>query len=744
MPGRPNGLPRGAHVAQTVTPAKWPFVDCGPNRATSNSTRRLLASDYPELMWIFLPAADQRRWTPIETRGVSGPGKRIRGAVALILCLFVLGAIVSCKRPGASSPAPLRPLNVVVITIDTLRPDHLACYGYGQTETPTLDRVAQSGVLFENAVTQTPLTPPSHASIFTGLNPPNHGVRDTGGFILSAATPTLASILQQRGWDTAAFISSSVLKKRFGFDHGFAVYDDQMPHPGKGHEFLEDAERRAGATVDRAVQWLDSRHSGPFFLWVHVYDPHTPYDPPSPFRERYKDRPYDGEIAYTDRELGRLLEAVHRKSPAGNTLIAVLSDHGESLGEHGEFSHGVFLYDSTLRIAFLLSGPGVPAGLRVKQQTRTIDLLPTILGLMGGTPQAAVQGSSLVPYFTAGNANTSVSYAETLYPKINMGWAELRAIRTNQWKYIRAPKPELYDLVQDPGETRNVLAGHPAEVRKIEALLGTLSTGPKKVETAMVDDRTMAQLRSLGYTSGFSARSYELNGQGADPKDRVAILKLMDGAEDPRSALPEPRRIELLQQAVGLDPANPLLYYSLGSKLEKAGRYPEAIELYRVAVAHGIANGRLHSRLADLLVRIGHKAEAVAQYEKAVQLNPGDAGTQANLATAYMEQGRVAEAERAYKAAIAVDPSNSMAYNGLGVISIQRQDLAGARGYFEKAVELDPDLMDAQLNLGLLYKMAGDRGRARACFEKFLAGASPRQYGEVLPKVREELAALRQ
>jgi arylsulfatase A-like enzyme/Flp pilus assembly protein TadD len=659
-------------------------------------------------------------------------------------CLCVLAAGVACHRSSEPASRPLRPLNVVVITIDTLRPDHLGCYGYTRTETPTLDRIAHSGVLFENGVTQTPLTPPSHASIFTGLNPPSHKVRDTGGFILSRSTPTLASLLQQRGWDTGAFVSSAVLKRRFGFDQGFAVYDDRMPRPGNGQEFLEDAERRAGDTVDHAVQWIDGRGSQPFFLWVHLYDPHTPYDPPSPYREQYKDRLYDGEIAYADRELGRLMDSLQRKSPPEKTLVAVLSDHGESLGEHGEYSHGVFLYDSTLRIAFLLSGPGVPSGRRVTPQARTIDLLPTILELMGSAAPAGIEGASLVPFFSGKNADTATSYAETLYPKINLGWAELRGIRTNQWKYIRAPRPELYDLTRDPGETQNIAAGHASEVRALEARLvaASRSGGPEKVETTPMDEKTLAQLKSLGYTSGFSARSFSLNGQGADPKDRVAVLKLMDAAERPQPPIPEPRRIELLQQAVRLDPGNPLLYYSLGAKLEKSGRYDDAMKLYRLAAERGIENARLHSRLGDLLVRSGKKAEAVPEYEKAAVMNPGDVASQANLATAYLEQGRLADAERVYKAIVAMEPSSAAAQNGLGVLSIQRQDGTAARGYFEKAVELDPDLVEAHLNLGLLYQMAGDRGRARACFQQFLDKASPRQYAAVIPKVRAALAEL--
>ncbi len=672
----------------------------------------------------------------------SPSSRRPRGA-AICACALVLVTLAACRRPK-SGDVPLRPLNLVVVTIDTLRPDHLGCYGYSKIETPAVDGIARAGVVFENAVTQTPLTPPSHASIFTGLYPTAHHVRDTGGFILSPSTTTLAAILQRRGWDTAAFISSTVLKKLFGLDQGFATYDDRMPRPGKGHEFTEDSERRAADTVDRAIRWLEAQSGKPYFLWVHVYDPHAPYNPPAPFSQKYKDNPYDGEIAYTDHELGRLFDAVRKKSPAGQSLIAVLSDHGESLGEHGEYSHGVFLYDSTLRIAFVMAGPGIPAGMRVKPQARTIDFLPTILELMGGKAPASVQGASLTPFFSGADAPTAVSYAETLYPKINMGWAELRAIRTNRWKYIRAPKPELYDLSQDAAEHNNVIESHAAEARKFEAQLQAVTgaDGNEKIETAAMDERTLNQLKSLGYTSGFSARSYNLTGQGADPKDRLGILKLTDAAERPGVDISPARRIELLRQALDQDPANPLLYYSLGTNYEKAGRHAEAMKLYRAALRNGIESARLHSRIADLLVREGKKADAIPEYERAAQLNPADLESQANLATAYLETGRIPDAERVYKAISTIDPSFAAAYNGLGVISVQKQDGMAARGYFEKAIQLDPDQVEAQLNLGLIYKMAGDPTRARACFETFLAKASPAQYGRIIPKVRAELAAL--
>ncbi|MGH9614334.1 MAG: sulfatase-like hydrolase/transferase, partial [Bryobacteraceae bacterium] len=499
-----------------------------------------------------------------------------------LLAAALLLSTCASRRNRSAAPVHLQPLNVVVVTIDTLRPDHLHCYGYQKIETPVLDRLAASGVLFEDAVAQAPLTPPSHASIFTGQYPTVHHVRNTGGFILQSSARPLARILQEQGWDTAAFVSAAVLKKIFGFNNGFAVYDDQLPRPGNAEEFREDPERRAGDTVDRALQWLNAQSGKPYFLWVHLYDPHMPYNPPGEFKQEYKDRPYDGEIAYADQQLGRLFDAVQKKSPPGKTIVAVLSDHGESLSDHGEFTHGVFLYDSTLRIAFMMSGPGIPAGLRVKQQVRSIDFLPTVLAMLGGSAPANVQGLSLVPVFSGKPVATDISYEETLYPKMALGWAELRAIRTNKWKYIRAPKPELYDLIHDPGETTNVIDQHPEQVQKFEAQLNKIvgNGGSEKVEANMVDPRVMDQLKSLGYLSGFSPRQYDLNGQGIDPKDRVGVLKLLDLAEDSRSHLPEARRIALLQEALQQDPTDPSLYYQLGGELEKTGQYETALHLY--------------------------------------------------------------------------------------------------------------------------------------------------------------------
>ena len=660
---------------------------------------------------------------------------------ALLLVGAALLGLAACN----SQAPPQRPKNLVLVTIDTLRADRLGCYGYAKAETPNLDRLAQTGTVFENATTHAPLTAPSHASMFTGMYPTVHKVRDTGGFVLGDQSTTLAEMLRQQGWETGAFIGASVLKKSFGFSQGFAVYDDLMPKPvGAGAVASEFPERRAGEVVDRAIQWLGGQSDKPYFLWVHVFDPHSPYDPPSPFRESHRGRAYDGEVAYTDQQLGRLFESIKAKSGPDNTLVAVLSDHGESLSDHGEFTHGVFLYDSTLRIAFVMSGAGVPKRLRVKQQARAIDLTPTLLELLGVKPPEGMQGASLLPAFTGKGTPTTLSYSETLYTKLNMGWSELRAIRTDRWKYVRAPRPELYDLVGDAGETSNVLESNAAVARELEAKLESIigvGQGPEKVEASAVDRRTLGQLKSLGYLGGGSQGTQQLTGKGTDPKDRIEVLKLLF-AISPDSEVPPSRRLDFLRQAAAADPANPTVYYHLGLEYANVGNHGEAVKLYREGLRRGVNTAWLYSRLGSLLLRQGKRDEAIASFEKASELNPADSESLSDLGLAYLESGRLADAERAFKWSVATNPDFALSHNGLGLVSIDKRDLPNARIHFEKAVQLDPDLLVAHLNLGRIYKITGDPKRARASFEAFLAKAPPSEYGHIIPKIRAELSEM--
>jgi tetratricopeptide (TPR) repeat protein len=329
---------------------------------------------------------------------------------------------------------------------------------------------------------------------------------------------------------------------------------------------------------------------------------------------------------------------------------------------------------------------------------------------------------------------------------MSMGWAELRAVRTSTWKYIQAPKPELYDLSRDGGEARNLMLERPAAAQPLQAQLAELSRtnrGSDKVQSSAVDARTMAQLRSLGYVSGFSPPQIELTGQGIDPKDRVEILKLEHLAVGLEIEPPLPRRIELLRKAIALDPANPLMYSHLGVAYTAAGRYQDALDLYLSAMKHGVRSPKLYGRIAELYLRSGDHDRAIAYYEKSVQVDPADVEAQNNLGMAYLEKGQAEQAEHVFRRVLSVDDRSADAYNGLGILATRKQDLANGRANFERAVELDPDLLEARVNLGLIYKKMGDRGRAKACFQAFLARASRAQYGPMIARVEQELELLR-
>jgi choline-sulfatase len=650
-------------------------------------------------------------------------------------------ATESSPTASAASGGVMKPINIVLITLDTVRADHLHCYGDAKIKTPNIDALASSGVLFEKAVAQAPLTLPSHASMFTGTNPNVHHVRDTGGFVLQPSSVTMATILSKHGWNTAAFVGAIVFKRAFGFNQGFSVYDDRMPGGGGGEGMM----RNAGVTVDHAVAWLNSRpaqSSQPFFAWLHFYDAHQPYvPPPAEFLRQYPGDSYDAEIAYMDQQLGRFVAAVKKKSPAQNTLFIVLSDHGESLGDHGEFQHGVFLYDSTVRIAWVMAGPGIPAGVRVSQQARTIDLLPTVLDLLGGHASAAVQGSSLVPAFTGKPVATEYSYEETMYPKFIMNWASLRGIHTADWMYVRAPKPELYDLKTDPAELHNVIEAHPKEYRELDQQLKLLigNNGTENVVSQQMDEQTMAKLRSLGYLGGSSQQSASLDSRGANPKDQVEILKLLHEAKDtPAGAMTSARRVELYREALAKDPSNPALYYALGDEYQKTGQGEANLQLCLDALHHGVTGPMILSRLGQLYLSKGNAPQAIAYYEPAVKMDPTDVGTIDGLGSAYSANGQLAEAAAEFQRVLAIEPYIP-AYNGLGLVAVKQHDLITARQNFERAIQIDPKDAESQLNLGVLCMQTGDAPCGRTAFHAFLANASPMQYRDMIPRVQYAL-----
>jgi len=686
----------------------------------------------------------------LETPSFAAPSEKnsmqihTRRAIFAGLCTLALLGVTGCKSSSkkdeirtTESTGTLKPINVVFITLDTVRADHLHCYGNEKIKTPNIDSLAANGVLFDKAVTQAPLTLPSHASMFTGTNPNVHHVRDTGGFILQPSSTTLATVLQKQGWNTAAFVSAFVFKKKIGFNQGFSVYDDQMPSGTNG----ESSIRNAKDTVDHALTWLNAQSRQPFFVWLHFYDAHQPYvPPPAEFQRQYPGNIYDAEIAFMDQQVGRFLDAVKQKSPAQKTLIVLLADHGESLGDHGEYQHGIFLYDSTIRIAWLMTGPGIPAGVRISQQARTIDVLPTILDLLGGKASAAVQGTSMVPAFHGKQVPTRYSYEETMYPVFTMNWAGLRGIHTADWMYVRAPKPELYDLKSDPGELNNVIGAHPKEYRELEEQLKLLSQvggdGKDKILPNQMDQQTMERLRSLGYAGGTSTKEVVLDDSGPDPKDYVDVLKLLHIAKDsPPGALSSARRIDLYKQALEKDPKNPAIYYDLSDEYAQTGQNDANLQLCLDALQHGVQGPMILSRLGRLYLEKGDVKNSVLYYERAVKLNPLDAQTITALASAYSRDGRLAEASNQFQRALAIEPYIP-AYNGLGMVAVRQHDFAAARKNFEQAVRLDPKDVESQQNLGVFCMQTGDIPCARAAFQAFLANASPVREKDMIPKVQ--------
>ena len=468
------------------------------------------------------------------------------------LRIVCLGAILSCALffpsnwlLGAEPPSA----NVILITIDTLRPDHVGCYGSHAVPTPTIDQLGRDGVIFRHALAQVPLTLPSHVAILTGTYPMWNGVEDLTTDGLNPGIPTLGDVFKKRGYATAAFVSAFVLNSMWGLKHGFDTYDDAInPEDEKSPEHPR-LERRASATVDHTLRWLAARNAHPFFLWLHLYDVHTPYDPPEPFKTRFRARPYDGEIAYVDQQLGRLVSFLQAHKLYDPSLILLVGDHGEGLGEHGEQVHGLFIYNSTAHVPLIVKLPGEnkPAERFINQIVNTVDIAPTLTQACGfpSADSTSFQGRSLLPLLRSAASNAPrEGYTESLYPRTSFGWHSLHGIETDRYHYIEAPHEELYDLTLDPGETHNLAAEKPSIAASLRENLHALEAryahpaGPTPAAPS-IDMEKLRELRALGYVGGSVPEQLQTDAPGsADPKDRLGfytrIMRATDLAEDGR------------------------------------------------------------------------------------------------------------------------------------------------------------------------------------------------------------------
>jgi choline-sulfatase len=704
----------------------------------------------------------------------------------LAAATFLFLSFTSCSRESGEG----LPSGLVLVTLDTVRADHLGAYGSRAAVTPALDRLAREGVRFAQASSQVPLTLPSHATILSGLLPPHHGLRNNGAGTFPEGPATLATLLSGAGFRTAAFVGSFVLDHRFGLGRGFGVYDDEIIRdPGAGTAL--EAERPGREVMDRALAWLGQPVGAdagkPFFLWIHLYDAHAPYEPPSPWRERHPGRPYDGEISVVDEQVGRLLQELARRSLADRTVVAVAADHGEGLGEHGEQTHGLLLYEPTLRVPLLVRGPGLPAGTVVRTPVSLVDLAPTLAGLLGhplpAPPGRPLDGRDLSAALRGGKEPAAADvYAETRYPAI-FGWSPLAALRRRDLKYIASARPELYDLARDPGETRD-LSDRPDQtepsdqLRGFAARLTAIEAGAVEAPRGAPDAETRARLASLGYAAGspppptlrepstmpapgpmidlfqrYERAHNQLKGGKVEPA-LVALADLV--AADPRNPVFRGelarayrergelgRAAELYRQAAADAPDDPEAWYNLAATLQQAGQPAEARAALERALHLDPARPEAHNTLALALLAEGKGEEALRELQAAVALDARDATALNNLGNVLRSLGRAQDAEEAYRQAAAAAPRYAEPWNGLGTLEVERDRPAAALSFFDRALVLAPTYHEVRLNRGIALELAGEKEAAAAAYRDFLAatGRNP-QFAEQRRAAEHLLARL--
>jgi choline-sulfatase len=674
----------------------------------------------------------------------------------LVLALALSGCRQTASEPGSAAKA--HP-NVLLVTIDTLRADHVGSYGDANAMTPTLDALAKRGVRFETAVSPVPLTGPSHASILTGRTPPGHGFRNNGGYVLAPALRTAADDFRQAGYRTAAFVSAFPLDRRFGFDRGFDIYEDHLPR-GNDRRRTPYVERHAGATTDAALRWLGAPKAGaathPWFMWVHYYDPHAPYEPPPDFADRFRNAPYDGEIAFVDRELSRVLKAIEQRGELDKTVVLVTADHGESLGEHGEGAHGLFVYDATIRVPWIMAGPEIAEGRVSPTLARLIDVLPTLHDYAGLPPRTDIEGRSLRPAADGRQMREAPSYAESLYSELELGWAPLYSWRAAGFKLVEAPRPELYDLKNDPAEVTN-LAGKDtsrvAELRRgLEAALRQQTAPAGAAATA--DPQTLERLRSLGYLGGSSSKQAGAGGL-RDPKDGVRFLPRLNRAMSAARVEPDVA-IRELSSVLSEDPNLFMARRTRAIAYASAGRNDLAIADLRILEKAGQLIPEDAVVLGDNLRFAGQFDEAARVLNRTIQESPKFPQPRISLAEVQFAQHKYADAEATLDNVLKLVPDYIEALRRLGDLAILREDMTVAGSRYARILELDATDAPAMIKLGVVRMRTGQQAEGLRLFQSaierdpknsegllYLAGAltAGGRSAEALPYLERAVAA---
>lgn len=627
--------------------------------------------------------------------------------------------------------------NVLVITIDTIRPDYLSCYG-SSNSTPNIDKIANSGIVFENAFSQVPLTFPSHTSILTGLFPVHHGIHQNGLEIYSKTEDLVTAAFRAHGYKTGAVVSSFVLDRKFGLAAGFDIFDDRMERkPSISSNF--EVERRGNETVGAAIKLLEQIQNEKWFLWIHFYDPHTPYDPPAPAKG------YAGEIKFVDEQVGKLMQWLNDRNLQDHLILMVLGDHGESLGEHGEKTHGFFVYNSTLRIPMLLSYPGVEPA-RVTTAVAAVDVTPTLLDLAGIPDTRKRDGRVLMDLPETRNSDI---YFESRYPEL-LGWNGQQGIIRSNWKLISTTRSELFDWTRDDQESRNLFSSKEEISRPIKNDLAQLVSTDVTTSSAP-DSETLEKLKSLGYV-GSTAPSKK--NRTADPKDRIALWSKYEASQEAKHLNQKEEFSRLLQSLVEEEPTNNFFRLSLAGFYRENQMLDWAIEQLNHAIRNEPSDANAYHELAVTYKEIRNYAEALraeeaalslqpsrseflgvrgmiwvetGQFSKArsefnhvLQIDPNNAIAWNNLGNAHRELQELNKAEEAYRKAIGLSPGYAYPYNGLATVLVRQKKTRDALPFFEKALNLDPKFVEVYLNMAIAYHSLNEPQKAKTLYLAFL------------------------
>lgn len=647
-------------------------------------------------------------------------------AAAVVFLVLILKSLLSPIPSGKG-------LNYVLITVDTLRADKLGCYGFSKIKTPTVDSFSRQGIKFDRCIAPSPLTLPSHTSLMTGTFPTYHGVRDNGGFLVPEQLTTLAELFKKEDYDTAAFVASYVLDSKWGLDQGFDYYFDDFDLSKYKTISLGNVQRRGDEVIGQVIPWLEEHKKNKFFTWVHLYDPHTPYEPPSPYKEQYPGRPYLGEIAYTDSLMAELWEYLNENNLTEDTVLIFASDHGESLGEHQETTHGFFVYQEGIHVPLIFVTPFKKfKGITCSSVVSLVDVMPTILDLAGMDVPFEVQGKSLLPLFQNDKKGfENFSYAETFYPRLHYGWSELTTIQDSQYKLIVAPRLELYDLMNDPEESANIIDYKPQEGRRLKKLIDEFieKTGENSydLDYTHMDEETRQKLSALGYIGTFTEIK-EKSGELGDPKDKIIVFNQLSEARELGMQGEFEESVSTLKNILSDDPEVIDAYFALGNVYFKWKKFDPALESFKKAFEKRPNDPFTVINIANTHINMGELNEAETFILSVLPSLPPDSQINFILGNIYKLKDKYDEAEKYYRECLRLNPTSVSANNALGKLFLLQEKLDESEEYLNKAKELNPQLPNLHFNLA---QLAEARGNIEKALEEYLIELenSPHNYG---------------